>query len=85
MDVIAAFILLGIIVISRVFAVYFFNKSGRAKRLKGKNNSRLKPDAKQLIKTKNKYGNEYDDSAFFSTPDNEQSANMIEKCPEDDC
>jgi len=80
--VIAAFILLGIIVIARVFVIYFFNKSGRTNRLKNKSHS--KSDAEKPARKERKNLDEYADDDFKQKPYNGQSSDMVEEIPEDD-
>ncbi len=82
--VIVAFILLGIIVIARVFVIYFFNKSGRTNRLNGKNKSHSKSDAEKPVRKKRENLDEYADDDFKQKPYNGRSSDMVEEIPEED-
>ena len=82
--VIAAFILLGIIVIARVFVIYFFNKSGRTNRLNGKNKSNSKLDEEDDMREEIESFDEYAYDDFKQKPYNGQSSDKVEEIPEED-
>lgn len=82
--VIAAFILLGIIVIARVFVIYFFNKTGRVNKLKGNNKSHSKFNTEEPARKRREISDEYAEDDFKQKPHNGQSADMVEEVPEDD-